>query len=347
MRVVVTGATGNLGTSVLRSLSGDPGISSIVGIARRRAQVTFERTTWLEADIRTADLRAAFAGADVVIHLAWLIQPSRDEATTRSVNVDGSRRVFAAAADAGVPSLVHASSVGAYGFGPKDVAVDETWPTTGIDTSFYSRHKATVETVLDDYDAALRVVRLRPGLIFKRDAAAEIRRLFIGPLLPRRLVRPALLPIVPRVPRLVFQAVHSHDVGRAFHLAATRPVRGAFNVAAEPVIDAEVLAGLLGARCVPLPAAVLRAAADWTWRARLQPTPPGWLDLALGVPVMDTTRARRELGWSPEHSSTQALVELIDGLRDGAGLATPTLDPRAGGPLRLRELLTGVGGRSR
>ena len=61
---------------------------------------------------------------------------------------------------------------------------------------------------------------------------------------------------------------------------------------------------------------------------------------------MDAARARRELGWRPRHSAKETLLELLDGMRDGAGFGTPPLDPRAGGPLRLRELLSGLGGRA-
>src|SRR6201996_6211300 len=192
MRVVVVGATGNVGTSVVRSLAGDPGIDEIVAVARRAPQRALERAEFHSADIRTSHLEPLFSGADAVVHLAWLIQPGRDESVTRSVNVEGSRRVFAAAAAAGVPSLIYASSVGAYSRGPKDRLVDESWPTNGIPTSFYSRHKAAVGRDLDAFERdhpAWRVVRLRPGLIFKREAATEIRRLFIGPLLPGPILR--------------------------------------------------------------------------------------------------------------------------------------------------------------
>jgi UDP-glucose 4-epimerase len=350
MRVVVVGATGNVGTSVLRALSADRAIDEIVGIARRRPQLSFPRTTWACADIVHDDLVSAFAGADAVVHLAWLIQPSRDRATTRSVNFDGSRRVFAACAAAGVPALVYASSVGAYSPGPKDRAVDESWPTDGIPTSFYSRDKADVERMLDDFEAAhpdMRVVRLRPGLIFKGEAASGIRRLFAGPLLPTPLLRRRLIPIVPAMARLRFQAVHSFDIGEAYHLALTRDVRGAFNVAAEPVLDPDELARLLEARPVPVAPRILRAIVDAAWKLRLQPTPPGWLDLALGVPIMDTTRAREVLGWTPRHSAGEALLELIDAMRRGDGLPTAPLESGGAGPLRVREFLTGVGARSR
>src|SRR4051794_41639674 len=103
------------------------------------------KTQWIGADIVSDDLVPIFTGADAVVHLAWLIQPSRDETKLHAVNVEGSRRVFDAVARAGVPALVYASSVGAYSEGPKDRRVDETWPTDGVATSFYSRHKAAVE----------------------------------------------------------------------------------------------------------------------------------------------------------------------------------------------------------
>ncbi len=186
MRVVVVGASGNVGTSVLHALANEDRVESIVGISRRRPKMSWPKTSWVQADITDDDteLERHFRGADCVVHLAWLIQPSRDEATLYAGNVEGSQHVFNAAARADVPSLVYASSIGAYSPGPKDRPVDESYPTDGISTSFYSRHKAAVERLLDSHEREhpdMRVVRLRPGLIFKREAATEIRRYFAGP----------------------------------------------------------------------------------------------------------------------------------------------------------------------
>jgi UDP-glucose 4-epimerase len=348
MRIVVVGASGNVGTSTLAALANDPDVESIVGVARRVPDLSFPKTTWVAADVVRSPLHEVFAGADVVIHLAWLIQPSRDQATLRAVNVNGSARVFQAVRQAGVPALVYASSVGAYSPGPKDRRVDESWPTGGIESSYYARHKAETERMLDAFERenpAIRVVRLRPGLIFKREAGSEIRRLFAGPLLPTPLLRPGLIPVVPRTPRLVFQAVHSLDVGEAYRLAAVRDVSGPFNIAADPVLDPDELGRLLGARPVPVPAAALRVGAAVTWRLRLQPSSPGWVDMALSVPLLDTTRAREELGWQPKRTAGEALLELLQGMREGAGTPTPPLDPGTSGPGRMRELLTGVGSR--
>jgi UDP-glucose 4-epimerase len=350
MRIVVVGATGNAGTSTVRALAADPSVESIVGLARRRPESPGPKVEWHQADIRDADLSGIFRGADAVVHLAWLIQPSRDLATVRSVNVDGSQRVFDAVADAGVPALVYASSVGVYSPGPKDRLVDESWPRAGIETSFYSRHKAEVERLLDTFEAAhpsVRVVRLRPGLIFKRGAASGIRRLFAGPLLPNALLRKGLIPVVPDVPGLRFQAVHSLDVGEAYRLAATGEARGAFNIAADPVLDPQELGRLLGARPLRVPAPVVRAGASLSWKLRLQPTPPGWVDMALQVPLMDPSRARTQLGWTPRHSSGEALLELVEGMQQSAGEPTPPLSPEASGRFRVREFITGIGKQAR
>jgi UDP-glucose 4-epimerase len=350
MRVVVTGASGNVGTSLIRAFADAPEVDEVVGLARRLPQIKLPKTSWAQADVRTSDLVKLFAGADAVVHLAWLIQPTRNPSELRATNVEGSARVFHAAGTAGVPTVVHASSVGVYSPGPKETRVDESWPTDGIETSAYSRHKVEAERLLDRFEAehtAARVVRLRPALIFKRAAAMEIRRFFVGPFLPNALVRRGLIPLLPYTDDLRFQGVHSHDIGEAYRLAVTsQDARGAYNVAAEPVLDPGELSRILRARPVRVPGRVLRAAADVTWRLRLQPTDASWVDLALQSPLLDTRRVREELGWTPRHTASEAFAELLDGLREGAGFDTPPLDPDAGGPMRLRELATGVGRKS-
>ncbi|HUQ23898.1 MAG TPA: NAD-dependent epimerase/dehydratase family protein [Gaiellaceae bacterium] len=345
MRIVVVGATGNVGTSVLEALGRDDSVSSILGLARRlpHSAARYAKTEFAAANVVSADLVPYFAGADCVIHLAWAIQPSRDQDLLWTINVEGSSNVFAAAAKAGVGSLVVASSIGAYSPGAKR-RVDESWPTGGIASSWYSRHKAQQERRLDAFEAehrGIRVVRLRPGLIMKRDSAEEVRRLFFGPFLPSPLAKPGRLRVLPHVPGAVVQLVHSLDVGEAYRLAATRDVRGAFNIAAEPELDGQRLAQALGARAVTIPAKLARAAVGVAWLLRLQPTSPDWLDLALGAPLLDCTRARDVLGWEPTRDGIETVRELLHGLADRAGGDTPPL--RAGD--RRAELGAGVGGK--
>jgi nucleoside-diphosphate-sugar epimerase len=347
MRVVVTGATGNVGTSLLESLAEEPAVQEIIAVARRAPARTWPRTTFVGADVAAADLVPILLGAQAVVHLAWLIQPGRDESATHRVNVTGSERLFKAVIEAKVRTLIYASSVGAYSPGPKDRLVDESWPTEGIHGSFYSRHKVAVERRLDQLEHEhpdLRVVRMRPGLIFKAQAATEIRRLFAGPLLPRTMVRPRLIPFVPDVERLRFQAVHAGDVADAYRLAVIGDAKGAFNLAADPPIGPAELAEILHARRLKLPAALLRAGAAATYALHLQPTEPGWVDMALGVPLMSSSRARDELDWQPQVNACDTVRELIEGIRQGRDEMTPPLARQTSGPGRVREFLTRIGG---
>lgn len=333
MRVLVTGATGNVGTSVIERLLSDPQIEEIVGVARRKPVGAFPRVRWVTADISKDDLTDHLQGIDAVIHLAWQLQPSHDVQALAQTNVMGGRRVCEASARAGVPALLVASSVGAYAPAPRDERQDESWSTAGIPSSSYSRQKAALERALDLLEMRyrnLRLVRFRPALIFKREAAGDILRLFLGPWVPRRIFDPRWCPAVPKSPDLRFQCVHSLDVGEAFRLALHREVRGAFNLAAEPVIDSRVLAELLHARRVPVSPKVLRALTALGWHLGILKSEPGWIDLAFSVPLMSCERAHRELGWAPLARADAALKDLLDGIVSGAGMDTPPLQPRTG-----------------
>ncbi|MBW8766897.1 MAG: NAD-dependent epimerase/dehydratase family protein [Geodermatophilales bacterium] len=308
VKVVVVGATGNVGTAVVRALTADDRVSEVLGIARRRPEWQPPKTTFVAADIAEDDLVPHLRGADAVVHLAWLFQPTHSPMVTWQANAVGSARVFEAASAAGVPALVYASSVGAYSPGPGR-RVDESWPTHSVPTAAYGREKAYVERLLDTFEARnpdTRVVRLRPAFIFQRQAATEQRRIFAGPLVRGR---------------------------------------GAYNVAADPVIDAASIGEVLRARVVPVPGPLVRAGLTAAWQLHLVPAEPRLLDLALQLPLLDTTRIRTELGWSPSVSSVDALREALEGMADGAGAQTPPLasDSLAG---RLQEGATGIGERS-
>lgn len=295
--------------------------------------------SWFSVDIADPAsgnrLQEAFAGADAVVHLAWLLQPSHDESALRRTNVAGTTQVAQAALGADVAHLVVASSVGTYSAGPKDREVGESWPRTGIATSSYSRHKAEVERYLDGVEARhpqLKIARVRPGLVFQREAASEIARYFLGPFVLVRVIGRVPLPFLPLSRELVFQAVHADDLAQAYLLVLLRRATGAFNVAADPVLGpAELAAAVRASRVVTVPLTALRAMAAISWRLRLQPTGPGWLDLARGAPIMSTTRAREELGWEPKVSGQDALAELVAGFADRAGGSSPVLRDRAHG----------------
>jgi nucleoside-diphosphate-sugar epimerase len=334
-KIVVTGATGNVGTSVVRLLSEDPSVESVLGLARRIPDWSLPGTTWQAVDLdEDIDLAGLFRGADAVIHLAWKFQPAREPAVTWRTNVLGSVKVFRAVAEAGVPALIHASSVGAYSPGTEERAVDESWPTHGWPEAAYTREKAYVERVLDIFERdhpGIRVVRMRPAFLFKRESASEQRRIFGGRFLPGPLLRPELLPIVPDIPGLRFQALHTDDAARAYLLAALGKARGPFNLAADPPLDAAVLGELFHSRTVRVPSTVARSGLAAAWGLHLVPASPNLFDAVLRLPLMDCERAHSELGWAPRHTAVEALEEMLAGVRHGAGADTAPLAGRAVG----------------
>ncbi len=331
-RVVVTGATGNVGTSLVRLLDEDPQVESILGLARRLPDAPLAGAEWAAVDLTAeSDLTQHFEGADAVVHLAWALQPARDPTLTWRTNVLGSVRVFQAVAAAKVPTLVYASSVGAYSPGPDDRAVDESWPTHGWPEAAYCREKAYLERVLDTFEREqpeIRVVRMRPAFLFKEESASQQRRLFAGRFMPGPLARPELLPVLPNVPGLRVQALHTDDAAEAYRLAVLSDVRGAFNLAAEPPLDAEVLGELFHSRPVRMPRRAARSAVAAAWGLRLVPASPQLFDAVLRLPLMDCTRAHNQLGWRPRYTAVEAVEEVLKGMREGAGEETAPLAGR-------------------
>ena len=332
LTVAVTGATGNVGTALLRRLT-DPasGVAEVRGLARRQppGEAPYDRVRWHLVDIGQSTsetlLPAFLDGVDAVVHLAWALQPGREPERLREVNVEGTRRVVSAAVAAGVRHVVHMSSVGAYSPAAVGQKVTEDWPVTGIPSAQYSRDKAAAEQVVREVvgrrsDVALTVVR--PTLVLQPVAGSAIGRYFLGPLvygaaraLPGALTR--LLPLP--APALHLGFVHADDVADAIVRMLDRRAPGPFNLTADPLLDAGEVARILGTRRVPVPAVLARTALAAAFRAHLVPTEPGWLDIALRAPALDASRARRVLGWEPEHPGDEALREFVAALGRGEG----------------------------
>jgi UDP-glucose 4-epimerase len=331
----VTGASGNVGTGVLRALAQHHPDAEIVGVCRRppTSGDVFRRVRWHAVDLSRPDaadaLAPAMSGADVVIHLALALYPVDDTAYLFRANVVGSQAVLHAMAAAGVRHLVYASSLGVYAHGPRR-PVPETWPATGQSTSTYSRHKVMVETILDEFEQEhpdTLVSRFRPTVVVQRAAASMVSTLYLGPWIPRpvlRVLARQALPVMPMPDGLALQFVHADDVGEAVVALMTQRCHGSFNVAAD-VLDSAGLAALVGARPVPVGARLARRAISALHWLGVVAVTPGWYDIATNTPLMDTTKLRDATGWAPTRSSHDSARELIEGLADGAVGESPAL----------------------
>jgi nucleoside-diphosphate-sugar epimerase len=339
MRIVVTGASGNVGTALLRELVKSD-VHELVGVARRppRHGRIHEWVRWHALDLACPDaagaLRGIFDGADVVVHLAWAFQPTHDPRYLSRVGVEGTAAVLEAAHGARVKHLVHMSSAAAYASGRYGERVDESWPTRGLPSCAYSRNKSAAEALLDDYErkhggSGVLIARVRPGAIVQRAAAGELMRYALPAYVPMRAV--SLLPLLPLDRTLCIPLVHADDVADALIRVIERRADGPFNVAAEPPLRRDDVANVLGARRIHVPAQVLGTLVDLSWRARLQPFDRGWVDMAFSVPLLDCTRAHDELGWYPKWSATDAFADVIGGVAERAHGDSP--------PLRRRSML--------
>jgi nucleoside-diphosphate-sugar epimerase len=339
--VAVTGASGNVGTALLRRLTGS-GAAEVRALSRRQPPdvAPYGEVRWFTADlgeVASEQVLAEFLdGVDAVVHLAWALQPGRHPEQLRQVNVDGTRRVVRAAVAAGVAHVVHMSSLGAYAAGAAERQVAEDWPVTGIPSSQYSRDKAEAEHVLRQVmgnHPEITSTVVRPTLVLQPEAASEIGRYVLGPLVygaARALPGPVarLLPLP--LPALSVSFVHADDVADAIAAMLDRRAPGPFNLAADPVLDADGLARALGTVRVPIPAIALRTALQAAFTAHLVPTEPGWLDLATQVPALDSTRARTVLGWTPAHAGDDVLRQFVAAFGAGEGTTGPLLSPAGG-----------------
>ncbi|MHB1712864.1 MAG: NAD-dependent epimerase/dehydratase family protein [Acidimicrobiales bacterium] len=352
MRVVVVGATGNVGTSVIEALSRDSSIAHIIGLARRPPGPNALDIEWRQVDITTDPLHKHFRGVDAVIHLAWTLQPARHPRIQESANIQGAARVFEEAAASQVGALLYASSFAAYSPGPdspdgnpsdpdrrlgvrrlgvprtrQKCPVDESWPVGGIATSAYSRQKAQVERLLDRFEQVhqfVRVVRLRPGLTFKAGAGPQLQELFASGTLVGVIGLCSRLRIMPVPPGIAVPVVHTDDVAEAYRLALLTSVTGAYNIAADPALDVQTLARAFNLRQTGIRNDIARGAASRAWQLHATAVDPGWLDLALRCPALETRRARRELDWKPGHSALDAVRDLVEGMR-GRPIVPPLL----------------------
>lgn len=326
MRIAITGATGTLGRALVRRLLAADPHTEVMGLARRLPAGTTPRSAgqgrlrWTTVDLADEAclprLRAAFHDVDAVVHLAWGHRPSDRTSYLEQVGVGGTRRVMAAATSQRVPHVVHLSSAAAYSPKADDRPVGEAYPTDGIGGSAYSRHKVAAERLLDDEHPDPRgptgqggppaVTRMRPGFAGHHPSSGD-------PALGRRAV--GWLPLLPLDRLLVLPVVHPDDVADAVLRALARRAAGPFNLAAPLPVTPPVIAAVLGSRAVHVPAGVVRAVAAASWWSHLQPVDPGWVDLAMQVPLLDTGRAEAELGWSPTHDAEDVLLHLLATLR--------------------------------
>ncbi len=324
LTVAVTGPTGTFGFGLVPLLQADERIERIVGIARRPFDPNEHGWTKMEyrqGDVRDqAALEAAFRGADVVVHLAFMITGTAPRDTIRAINLEGTMNTFRAAAGAGARRFVYASSVAAYGFHPDNpVGMTEEWPTRPAAKLFYAQEKAEIEELLGEEAAAhpeMGLYLLRPPIVLGPHTVGA-KQILPGPLAPlgdwlgRNAARRVPVPFPALVPELPVQFIHEDDVGQAFLLCAVAAgPPGAYNITGDGVLTGADVAREIGIIPMPLPGGPVHAAARAVSAGPVPsflPPVAVWAEALSHPAIMDASKAKAELGWQPRYSSLDAL----------------------------------------
>jgi UDP-glucose 4-epimerase len=324
LTVAVTGPTGEIGRSVVGALERSREVARVLGMARRAfdpAERGWRKFYYRRGDVLDRDdVDALVDGADVVIHLAFIIMGRPEE--SRAVNLDGSRNVFEAAGSSGAKRLIYTSSVAAYGFhrdNPQPLTEDV--PARGTESHPYSAQKAEVEELLANTLArsATAAYVFRPCIVAGRDAPLLIDSLpytQISERLPTPVLNlldgvPILKPVLPD-PGVPFQLVHHDDVASAVRAATLgRGVPGIYNLAGPGRLTVAQLADELGWYSIPVPELAVDAVAEMIGRLSFLPAQAQWVSAFREPVIMDASKARRELRWRPEHDALSTLRETI------------------------------------
>ncbi|MBB2989194.1 nucleoside-diphosphate-sugar epimerase [Mycolicibacterium iranicum] len=321
LRVAVTGPTGEIGISTISALEAHPEVTQIVGMARRPfdpAEQGWTKTVYRQGDILDREaVDRLIEDADIVVHLAFIIMGSREESAR--VNLEGTRNVFeAAVASPRTRRLVYTSSVAAYGYhSDNPVPITEDVPARGSAEHYYSEQKAACEAALTEVTAGsdLEVYVLRPCIVAgpKATALADVMPWNQLPMPVRRVTQalPLLKPPFPD-PGTPLQLVHHDDVATAIAMAVTTTTAppGAYNIAGDGVLSMSAVGEALGARPLRVPLAAAKATSEVLARLPYVPSALEWLHAGRTSVVMDTGKARNQLGWRPKYTAEETLSAL-------------------------------------
>ncbi|MET3859189.1 UDP-glucose 4-epimerase [Dietzia sp. 2505] len=304
MRVVLTGASGDFGTALLRGLILREEVDHVVALARSPLRVRDPKIERRIVDIASDDLDEVFAGADAVIHCAFMVEEPRDKESARVVNVDGSRRVLRAADSAGARVCVMTSSINAYGPRGGPEVIDESAPIGAGEEHYYFHHKALVE------EDVRRWRRVSDG----RMATAVLRPTYVvGPDMSNSGLETMRSRVVlhPSPGKSYFQFLHQDDLVDAYLRVLLAGVDGEFNLGPEGALTVSQLCRLNRSVCVPVPLRAARRLADLGFRMRLLAYSSHWV--TCGEPVTTSRRLRDATGWTPRYDCTEAARLMLAG----------------------------------
>jgi UDP-glucose 4-epimerase len=309
MKIAFTGSSSYLAGVLLPLLESDPQIEEIIGLDLKPRAEKFSKLKWVKRDIRDPELYKDMVGCDVLVHMAYIVMPLRKTETALEINIEGSKNVFKAAAQAGVPKIVYPSSCAAYGAWPDNPEfIKEDHPLRGMPNFYYSWSKAKVEEFLDGFEKKhpeMVITRLRPPIFLGPTINNMMRDVLDAPLGVR---------IWDRNPKAQF--AWDEDVAQALYLSIKNDYHGAFNVSGDGYLTDQEMMKMMGKITIPVPFKLAYYGIWLLWNLRIAKMfSPGWVLVMGDSIIMDCTKARTVMGWKPKYDTRSAFARFIEEMK--------------------------------
>ncbi len=310
MRYLITGGSGYIGSRLTEILVARDDVEGIVDLDVRPPASPQAKTTFVRGDVRDAEaIRELLERQrpNALIHLAFVLNPIRDEARMYDIDVNGTAAVLRAASEAGTEQVLVTSSATAYGaFADNPKPIAEDWPVRGQPGFSYARHKADADRScqlwgLEHPDRVMSIVR--PCIVFGPKVDNYISRTWENS---------SFFPILDGVDE-EFQLVHEDDVVSAIIGLLDARAGGVFNVAGDGTLTWGESAELIGLKTRVMSMKTTRRiyAAAWALHAPRVESPPGNLNFLRYPWVVSNERLKSEIGWQPTATTREVFVETM------------------------------------
>lgn len=303
--VAITGAAGYIGQKLIGRLEEADWCDRILGTDVRQPGVVSGKLDFLKADIRDHSLADFLKGREVsaLVHLAFIVDPIHDEDEMYDINVGGTLNVLKTCEELEIGHVIVASSGVAYGAWPDNPEpLKEDDPIRLFPPSLnYAHHKGLNEGHFADFmkrNPAVIFNAVRPAIVYGPKTDNYLSRFF------------RKLPVAPlmdgRDPDMQF--VHEDDVARFFEVLIEKRVPGPFNLAGNGVVRLSEAGAMIGRRSLSVPKGLMDAFARLCWRLHIVlEAPPGIVDYMTYPWVLDISRARDLLGFTPRYSTRETI----------------------------------------
>jgi len=314
MKVAITGISSFLASEILPMLDKDNSISEILGLDLVERDFKSTKVIFKQRDVRDPQIEKDLIGYDTLLHLAFIVNPRKDKKEIYSINIEGSRNMFICAIKAGVKKIVHASSVAAYGSFPNNpIPIKEALPLRKMKKDFYYHDtKYAVEKIIDELEEThpeIIFTRIRPHIFLGKTIENTFKSFFKGKI------------IFGVGADNLWQFVYITDVAKMFYLALINNAPGAYNCGGDNPITMEVLGKKLNKKSKNIPYKLALGLLLFLQKIRiLKVDLAGWIRMGKYPIIVDSTKAKKELGWEPEFDTFGAIKKFLEDLEEIEGL---------------------------